>query len=909
MASTFSDLGIELMATGENAGTWGTKTNTNLQIVEKAIAGYVEQAVTSGGTTALSITDGDTTESDSVARHAVIKLTGTITGNSIVTVPDSIEKVYIVTNGTSGAYTVQFKTASGTGITFGVSEKTTRLVYSDGTNIVDAGFSGASDMEGRELVLDADGDTSITADTDDQIDIKIAGADDFQFTANTFTAQSGSSIVVPESGLTFGSTAITSTAAELNLLDGVSGLVQADFTKLAAVDSTAAELNIVDGGTSATSTTVADADRVVLNDNGTMVQVAVTDLAAYFDDEITAMPNLVTTAATTVGALDSGSITSGFGTIDTGSSTITTTGLISGGSLDIDNVLINGTTIGHTDDTDLLTVANGLLTVAGEISVTTLDIGGTNVTSTAAELNILDGVTSTATEINIIDGDTSASSVTVIDADRVVLNDGGTMKQVAVTDLSAYFDDEITAMPNLVTTGALNSGSISSGFGNIDVGSSNLTATGTISLGAASFNDNAITNVGDIALDSISADATDINIAVSDNSGTALTIKQGSDAYLIVDTANSSESVSIGTGISGTAITLGHSTSEVTVADNLTVTGDLTVSGTTTTVNSTTVNLNDHNIVLDSGNSTSAVVNGGGITLEGGSGDDATFTYNTTGPKFELKLGSSHEDLQIDQLIAASLDISGDVDVDGTLEADAITVNGTTLAETISDTTGAMFSSNTETGVTATYQDGDNTIDLAINAAQTTITSLLATDIKIGEDDQTKIDFETADEIHFYAANVEQVYLGDNIFGPQSDSDVDLGSSSVRWKDAYVDTVTSTSTITTGAGVVIADAGNIGSASDTDAIAIASNGVVTFSQTPVLSGASISAGTTPLTALDIDGGTDIGEAIVDADLFIVDNGAGGTNRKVAASRIVTYIDANSSAASVGKAIAMAIVFG
>jgi len=97
--------------------------------------------------------------------------------------------------------------------------------------------------------------------------------------------------------------------------------------------------------------------------------------------------NIVTT-----GALNSGSITSGFGTIDTGSSAITTTGLISGGSLDIDNVLINGTTIGHTDDTDLLTVADGLLTVAGEISVTTLDIGGTNVTSTAAELNQLDGV-------------------------------------------------------------------------------------------------------------------------------------------------------------------------------------------------------------------------------------------------------------------------------------------------------------------------------------------------------------------------------------------------------------------------------------------------------------------------------------------------------------------------------------
>ena len=225
-----------------------------------------------------------------------------------------------------------------------------------------------------------------------------------------------------------------------------------------------------------------------------MKQVAVTDLAAYFDDEITAMPNLVTTAATTVGALDSGSITSGFGTIDTGSSTITTTGLISGGSLDIDDVLINGATIGHTDDTDLITLANGVVTVAGEVSMTTLDIGGTNVTSTAAELNILDGVTSTAAELNIMDGDTTASSTTVADADRVVLNDDGTMKQVAVTDLAAYFDDEITAMPNLVTTaattvGALNSGSITSGFGTIDTGSSNITTTGLISGGSLDIDD------------------------------------------------------------------------------------------------------------------------------------------------------------------------------------------------------------------------------------------------------------------------------------------------------------------------------------------------------------------------------------------------------------------------------------
>jgi len=535
----------------------------------------------------------------------------------------------------------------------------------------------------------------INSSTDGQLDL--VADTEIQLTATTVDLNGNLDV---SGSITLGGTAITSTAAELNILDGVTATA-AELNALDGITSTVAELNIVDGGTSATSVTVEDADRVVLNDGGTMKQVAVTDLSAYFDDEITAMPNLVTTAATTVGALNSGSITSGFGSIDIGSSTITTTGLITGGSLDIDDVVINGSTIGHTDDTDLITVANGIVTVAGEISVTTLDIGGTNVTATATELNLLDGVSglvqadftklaavdATATELNIMDGDTSASSTTLADADRVVVNDAGTMKQVALTDFETYFESALDTLSNVTTVGTLNSGAISSGFGNIDVGSSNLTATGTISLGATSFNDNAITNVGDIALDSISADGTDINVAVSDNSGTAFTIKQGSDAYFIVDTGNSSESVSIGTGVSGTAITLGHSTSEVTVADNLTVTGDLTVSGTTTTVNSTTVNLNDHNIVLDSGNSTSAVINGAGITIEGGSGDDATFTYNTTGPQFELKLGSSFEDLQTAKLTATELDISGNADIDGTLEADAITVNGTALATVIAGTT------------------------------------------------------------------------------------------------------------------------------------------------------------------------------------------------------------------------------
>ena len=562
-------------------------------------------------------------------------------------------------------------------------------LVADGAVVVDTAGDITLDADGGDVVL-KDGGTQFASLTNTSGNLIIKSG---STTAMTFDGAN----VTFAGTVTIGSAGISE--AELEILDGAT-VTTDELNVLDGITSTVAELNIVDGNTSATSTTVADADRVVLNDNGTMVQVAVTDLAAYFDDEITAMPNLVT-----VGTLNSGSISSGFGNIDIGSSTITTTGLITGGSLDIDDVVINGSTIGHTDDTDLITVANGIVTVAGEISVTTLDIGGTNVTSTASELNILDGVTSTATELNIMDGDTSASSTTLADADRVVVNDAGTMKQVALTDFETYFESALDTLSNVTTVGALNSGSITSGFGAIDIGSSNLTATGTISLGATSFNDNAITNVGDIALDSISADATDINVAVSDNSGTAFTIKQGSDAYLIVDTGNSSESVSIGTGVSGTAITLGHSTSEVTVADNLTVTGDLTVSGTTTTVNSTTVNLNDHNIVLDSGNSTSAVINGAGITIEGGSGDDATFTYNTTGPQFELKLGSSFEDLQTAKLTATELDISGDADIDGTLEADAITVNGTALNTVIAGVT----VTNATNAAHVTVADNENT--------------------------------------------------------------------------------------------------------------------------------------------------------------------------------------------------------
>jgi hypothetical protein len=134
MASSYStDLKIELMVTGENAGTWGDKTNDNLNVIQQAIAGYGEQSIAgSAQTTALTIANSPTL---SVARNIVIKLTGTITGNQIVTIPSGIEKTWIVSNGTTGAFTVEFKTTGGTGTTWSATDKAIKILYSDGTNI------------------------------------------------------------------------------------------------------------------------------------------------------------------------------------------------------------------------------------------------------------------------------------------------------------------------------------------------------------------------------------------------------------------------------------------------------------------------------------------------------------------------------------------------------------------------------------------------------------------------------------------------------------------------------------------------------------------------------------------------------------------------------------------------------
>ena len=141
MVSSYStDLKLELMVTGENAGTWGDITNTNLVILQQAIAGY--QTVALNATTGATLTFSNGALSN--GKNAVIELTGTITGNVSVIIPDGIEKTYLVKNNTTGAFTVQIKTTSGTGPTFATTDKGIKLVYSNGTDVVDSALQKLS---------------------------------------------------------------------------------------------------------------------------------------------------------------------------------------------------------------------------------------------------------------------------------------------------------------------------------------------------------------------------------------------------------------------------------------------------------------------------------------------------------------------------------------------------------------------------------------------------------------------------------------------------------------------------------------------------------------------------------------------------------------------------------------------
>jgi len=168
MPSTYTPQGIQQMATGEKAGTWGTLTNTNWDIIEQIAGGYLSQALNTTGATTLAVSDGAATDANQVG-HRILNLTAALAGNVTVTIPLDVQTFYIIKNSTTNSYTVEFKYVSGSGssVTWGADDKSTKLIYAtanDGTNpdIVDAGsalsltspalVTGINDVKGNELM-------------------------------------------------------------------------------------------------------------------------------------------------------------------------------------------------------------------------------------------------------------------------------------------------------------------------------------------------------------------------------------------------------------------------------------------------------------------------------------------------------------------------------------------------------------------------------------------------------------------------------------------------------------------------------------------------------------------------------------------------------------------------------------
>ena len=631
--------GVVIGGSSAAAGTFtsltatGTSTLTTVDINGGAIDGAIIGANSAAAITGTTIT----------GTSLVGAVTGDVTGNAdTATALETARTIGGVSFDGTGNINLPGVNATGNQATSGNAATATALetartiggVSFDGTgniNLPGVNASGNQDTSGNAATATTlatartiagqsfNGSANITIAATDlsDTDQSLATGDNVQFAQVTTT---GNAIV--GGSLTLGSTAITSTAAELNTLDGITAVVgelnaldlgstavgtaiaskavvldsNKDYTGIRNITTTG---NAIIGGdltVNGTTTTVDTTNMVVSdalielgsgttgtpsNDAGLVIERgdAANAFIGYDEsaDKFTVGTGTFTGASTgnlsiTTGTLVAnieGNITGSSGSTTGNAATATalaTARTIGGVSFDgTGNINLSGVnTTGNQDTSGNASTATALAT-ARNIAGQSFD-GTGNISIAPTDLT---GVNSTAAELNIMDGDTSATSTTLADADRVVVNDAGTMKQVALTDFETYMETSLDTLSNVTTVGALNSGSITSGFGAIDVGSSAITTTGTINFGSLA--DGSITATGFVDEDNMSS-----------NSATLIPTQQSVKAY--VDSIN---------GISNNVTGLNATGAELnTVADFSAVSVDT----------STAIANNDALLVFDNGN-------------------------------------------------------------------------------------------------------------------------------------------------------------------------------------------------------------------------------------------------------------------------------------------------------------------
>ena len=300
MASTYTPLGIEKMATGENAGTWGTKTNNNLDLIEQISGGYKVQTLNAGGaganTTAVTQSDGAT--GSTVATRVIIlgaESPQAITGNKIITFPVLTENFYLIKNSTSGAYTVQLKAASGSGatVTWATDDKGWKLVYFDGvatnTGVYDVGFGAATSPGGSNTQVQfnnsgafgGDADLIWTAGTgliiNSQKELRLADTDDSAYIGlrSHATVSSSYTLTMPAATGTADQILVTDGSGNLSFVDNSGGT---SWQAIKTGNYTASAGEGVFANTSAGSFTVTLPASPSLGD-----EVTIVDYAGTFD--------------------------------------------------------------------------------------------------------------------------------------------------------------------------------------------------------------------------------------------------------------------------------------------------------------------------------------------------------------------------------------------------------------------------------------------------------------------------------------------------------------------------------------------------------------------------------------------------------------------------------------------------
>ena len=410
MANAYTQLGFVKQADGENIGSWGDVLNEQLiDLLDDAIGGYVEVSVASGNVT-LAFADGT---ADNNGRHAVIKFTGSPGTSRTITFPNK-QKTYYIVNGSDDSVVCTAGSGAQT-VTLLTGQKD--IIYVDGSDEVHSILQEGAVSE--KLISSQTAITSGIDNSNDQLLLRDNSASTLKKVsiASIFSSVGGltdlSGDSTPQLGGDLdvnGQDIVSTSNVNITITPNGSGVVRLDGN----VDIQSGTIDLKNSGSRSKINFYCESG----NAHAQALQAAPHSESA----------SNTLTLPSTGGDVD---------LVSTASTATLTNKTLTSPKLNED-VAITATATevnlldGVTATTSELNILDGVTATASELNI--LD----GVTATASELNILDGVTATATEINIIDGNTSATSTTLVDADRLVTNDAGTMKQVALTDLKTY---------------------------------------------------------------------------------------------------------------------------------------------------------------------------------------------------------------------------------------------------------------------------------------------------------------------------------------------------------------------------------------------------------------------------------------------------------------------------------------